>query len=316
MSGIFFLLLLSSCTSLVLSAKHGDGAVLLKIKEQLGNPEALSSWAKGLDFCNGSGNIYPYTYIGCTSTGRVSYLGFASFPTSDVPFPNEICRLTELEVLFIDHVFGFNGPLPSCINKLVHLDTILIHRTSLSGHLPDFHNLNNLTYLEISQSGISGPIPPSLSSLPNLQTLDLHWNDLNGTIPPALVHLPTAALYLNDNSLSGELPRCYGEVNIRAIDVSTNRLTGDASFLFGKDKTFTYINLSKNQFTFDLSYIEIPENLTFLDISFNGIYGKVPDSLATARDSKLVSVDLKFNPLCGTEFAPPTCTNSAPAPAH
>ena len=74
MSTIFFMLFLLSFTSSVLSTKD-DEIVLLKIKEQLGNPNILQSWVQGFNFCDLSASTSSaYIIIGCTSTGRVRIL--------------------------------------------------------------------------------------------------------------------------------------------------------------------------------------------------------------------------------------------------
>lgn len=295
MSIIFLLLLLSSCTFSVLSAGD-DGSALLKIKEQLGNPEILNSWVEGVNFCDGSGNVDAHVYITCTDSGRVNSLNFYFFYTPFSPFPEAICDLTELQMLFIERVY-IHGPIPSCISKLVNLREFTMRRTFLSSPVPEFLNHKSLTLIDLSSSALYGPIPPSLSAIPNLQILDLSSNGLNGTIPLEFLRHPPALLYLSNNWLSGELPKCSEWGNFSTIDISNNLLSGDASFFFGKQKTVNSINLSNNQFEFDLSYVEIPENLRYLDLSFNKIYGKVPESLVW--HPVLSTLYLMSNRLCG-----------------
>ncbi|XP_078166922.1 receptor-like protein 18 [Carex rostrata] len=198
--------------------------------------------------------------------------------------------------------------------------------------VPEFLNNKNLTRIEISSSGLYGPIPPSLSALPNLETLDLSWNFLNGTIPAELAHNPPANLILRGNKMWGQLPRCWG--NYVSIDLSHNYFSGDASVLFGKQNTVTYIDLKFNHFEFNLSNVVFPEKLTKLDLSYNKIYGNVPESL---NRHAMLNLDLSNNGLCGEipqggnislypsavfEYNPclcgtplPPCSNLAPAPA-
>ncbi|XP_078150794.1 leucine-rich repeat protein FLOR 1-like [Carex rostrata] len=289
MAIIFLLLILSSCTSLVLSTDQNDVLVLLKIKEQLGNPDFLSAWVDGFDFCNNHTDVPTiHVYVSCTSTGRVNAISIGSlywYPLSTTPFPQAICDLTELEYLSISKV-GLYGPI-TCIDKLINLREVIIWRTFLGGPIPEFPNHNNLTRIDFDMNYFSGSIPPSLSKLPNLQTLNLHWNALSGSIPPGLV--PSVSLVLSENGLTGEIPRCYEWANFDTLILSKNQLSGDASFLFGLHKTVTHMDLSYNQFEFDLSDVIIPEHLVSLDLSFNQIYGKVPKSIASA--SELQSLD-------------------------
>ncbi|KAJ4820550.1 Polygalacturonase inhibitor protein [Rhynchospora pubera] len=339
-SSIFFLVLLLCCTSLVFSSRY-DENTLLEIKQQLGYPYGLGWWVKGFDYCNESANVAPeYSQITCTSTGRVESLvlhdlngrAVARYP----PFPDGICGLTYLVALDVYEINVF-GSIPSCITKLSHLVRLGITKTYLSGPVPGFSGQTkptNLTNIDLSGNQLSGTIPPSLFTLPKLDTLNLASNNLTGTIPPGILHTKNPALLLTNNSLSGELPKSYGSVEFSRIDVGGNQLGGDASFLFGKQKA-QYIVLANNNFEFDLSYIEFSDNIYGVDLSHNKIYGKVPDSFATAQN--LWYPNLSFNRLCGElpkggnmwRFGPavfannsclcgpplPPCSNWAPAPA-
>jgi Leucine rich repeat N-terminal domain len=292
MSIIFLLLLLiSSCTSVSYSKDDkDDGEVLLRIKEQLGNPRELGSWVKGSDFCH-------WPSIMCTSTSRVNYLVLGNYGTNlSAPFPPAVCDLTELIDLTVFRVM-FYGPIPSCINRLTNLIRLYIAETKLSGPLPGFPFHQKLNGITISGNQISGSIPSSLSTLPNLMYLDLSSNYLTGAIPPGLVHNSSSVLLLFNNSLTGEIPKCYGWVDFNVFHVGENQLSGDASFLFGNQKPAYAIFLSSNQFEFDLSNVQIPQNLSVLDLGDNKIWGKVPDSLASA--DRLYYLNLSYNKLCG-----------------
>ncbi|XP_078170515.1 polygalacturonase inhibitor 2-like [Carex rostrata] len=296
MSSIFFLLLLSFTASSVLSTKD-DEIALLKIKKQLGNPDGLRWWVKGFDFCDINANEVPQnSFITCTSTGRVRTLQFENLAIT-TSFPDAICSLTEIDFLQISNIPGFYGSIPSCITKLSNLRTLNIFDTSLSGPVPSFYNHTNMIGIYLARNHLSGTIPPSLSTLPNLAYLELPSNYLTGTIPPGIFHRSSHTLDLSNNSLTGEIPKCYGLVDFWIILLANNRLSGDASVLFGKDKMTGKIDLANNDLEFDLSHVEFSNNLYEFDLSHNKIYGKVPNSLATAAG--LYFPNLSFNKLCG-----------------
>ncbi|KAF3340970.1 polygalacturonase inhibitor 1-like protein [Carex littledalei] len=250
-------------------------------------------------------------------------------------FPDAICSLTEIENFILDHNPGFYGPIPSCITKLPNLRLLIITDTSLSGSVPNFYNHTNIIGINLARNHLSGTIPPSLSTLPNLNYLDLSSNYLTGTIPPGLVHGSRPSLVLKNNNLTGEIPNCYGWVDFQIIILGNNRLSGDASFLFGKQKKTVNIELNNNDFEFDFSKVEFSEYIYGFDLSHNKIYGEVPESFATAAG--LYFPKLSFNRLCGElpqggnmwrfnseVFANnaclcgnplPPCSISAPAPA-
>ncbi|KAJ1695141.1 hypothetical protein LUZ63_011839 [Rhynchospora breviuscula] len=295
MSIIFFLLLLSSCTSCVLSADVNDGLVLLKIKEQLGNPQELSNWVEGFQYCGGSA-FSNNAQMQCDNNGRVNYLVLQVI-TASAPFPEAICDLTELEGLTINSLYNLYGPIPSCINQLSNLHLFDIERTGLSS-LPEllFLNHEKLHDLILSSNAFSGSIPASLSTIPTLNHLDFSNNSLKGTIPPDLVHGQYATLFLNDNRLTGEIPKCYLWVPLGSIYARNNKLTGDPSFLFNKENIYA-IDLSHNDFEFDLSNVEISKSLRSLYLGFNKIYGNIPQSIASA--DHYIDLDFRNNKLCG-----------------
>ncbi|KAJ1684864.1 hypothetical protein LUZ63_016254 [Rhynchospora breviuscula] len=296
MSIIFFFLFFLSCTSSVLCTKD-DEKVLLKIKKQLGDPDNLSWWVKGFDYCDASANTAPdFSYITCTDTGRVRSILLQNLDVT-APFPNAICELTEVQDLLLNHDPGLSGPIPSCITELPNLWEVIITDTSLSGPVPSFYNNSNLLGINLARNHLSGTIPSSFSNLPKLDYLEISGNYLTGTIPPQLVHASSSSLVLSNNSLSGELPKCYAGVDFWLIDVGGNQLTGDASFLFGKEKKAVNIVLANNEFEFDLSNVEFSDNIYGFDLSHNKIYGKVPDSFATAAG--LYFPNLSSNKLCG-----------------
>ncbi|KAJ3700764.1 hypothetical protein LUZ61_004469 [Rhynchospora tenuis] len=334
MSIIFFLTFLLCCTSSVLSTKD-DEKVLLKIKKQLGDPESLSWWVKGFDYCNASANTAPdFSYITCTDTGRVRSILLQNLDVT-APFPDAICELTEVQDLLLNHDPGLSGLIPPCITELPNLWEVIITDTSLSGPVPSFRDNPYLLGINLARNHLSGTIPSSFSNLPKLNYLEISGNYLNGTIPPHLVHASSSTLILGNNSLSGELPKCYAEVDFWLIDLGGNQLTGDASFLFGKQKKAVNIVLANNEFEFDLGNVEFSDNIYGFDLSHNKIYGKVPESFATAAG--LYFPNLSFNKLCGelpqggnmgrfsaAVFANnaclcgsplPPCSTSAPAPA-
>ncbi|KAJ3705824.1 hypothetical protein LUZ61_009529 [Rhynchospora tenuis] len=322
------------CNPWVLSTKD-DEKVLLKIKKQLGDPDSLSWWVKGFDYCDASANTgTDFSYITCTDTGRVRSILLQNLNVT-APFPDAICELTEVQDLLLNNDPGLYGPIPSCVTELSNLWEVIIIDTSFSGPVPSFYDNPSLLFINLARNHLSGTIPSSFSALPKLISLDLSGNYLTGSIPPHLVHTSSPSLVLSNNSLTGELPNCYGSVDFSIIDVGGNQLTGDVSFLFGKQKNAVNIVLANNEFEFDLSNVEFSDNIYGFDLSHNKIYGKVPDSFATAAG--LYYPNLSFNKLCGelpqggnmwrfnaAVFANnsclcgnplPPCSTSAPAPA-
>lgn len=252
------------------------------------------------------------------------------------PIPQAIARLTNL--LHLDLSYNrLTGPVPDFLGRLERLTYLALRINALSGPIPStLGQLTNLTYLDLSLNMLTGPIPDSLGQLNQLVQLDLSTNRLSGHIPPSLSHLtrvtwfdlesnmltgpipptfgslksPEMLLLLSRNRLTGPIPRSLGEANIKVLTLSMNHLTGDASFLFGREKTaLEAIYLNDNHFKFNFSNVDFPQALKFLDISHNEIYGSLPKRLGQLQ---LQFFNVSYNHLCGMIPKSPVFTQLTP----
>ncbi|KAL3533883.1 hypothetical protein ACH5RR_007404 [Cinchona calisaya] len=292
-----FCLVLLSLPSPSLSAhakcNSDDKKVLLKIKQDLNNPYHLASWNPDVDCCTW------YAMKCDRNTGRVIALTIFSGNISG-QIPPAVGDLPYLQNLEFHKLTNLTGQIPSTITKLVRLNFLRLSWTNLSGPVPSFlSQLKNLTFLDLSFNDFTGSIPPSLSELPNLLALHLDRNKLTGNIPESFGKFAgnTPDLYLSHNMLSGTIPRSFGDLNFSSwMDFSRNKLEGDASFLFGKNKTVQFIDLSRNLFQFDISKVEFSENLVYLDLNHNKIFGSLPVGLTQLQ---LQLFNVSYNRLCG-----------------
>ncbi|KAI6696708.1 hypothetical protein NL676_016827 [Syzygium grande] len=267
-----------------------DKEVLLRIKSALNNPYLLASWNPDVDCCH-------WYCLKCHyKTHRVISLFFLA---SDLPgqIPSAIGDLTYLQDLTLHKLSNFSGPIPKSFTKLKYLNYMTLSWLNLTGPIPSFlGQLKNLTYLNLSFNKLNGGIPDSLSTIPGLGYIGLDRNQLTGKIPASLANLKGNSLYLilSHNSLSGELPETFAGVDFGKLDLSRNMLQGDASLVFGRNKSTYYIDISRNQFAFDLSKVELNESLKTLDMNHNKIYGSIPKSMVSIQ-----FLNVSYNRLCG-----------------
>nr|DAD29914.1 TPA_asm: hypothetical protein HUJ06_031382 [Nelumbo nucifera] len=290
------LLVSASLPSLTLSSSvrcnPHDKKVLLRIKKSINNPNALLPWDPEIDCCD-------WDYIVCNpQTYRVTQLAFfqAYIPGQ---IPSAIGDLPYLETLSFDEVTQLNGTIPYSITKLRNLKLFRLNWTPFSGPIPEFlGQLKNLDYLDLGYNQFSGPIPASLGDLPKLENLYLNRNNLTGKIPDSLGKLKSNLTWfdLSHNQLSGKIPKSLGEMNSKAIILSNNKLVGDASMVFKAKGTTEQIDLSLNQFDFDVSRVRFPKTLTYLDLSHNRIRGSIPKQVT---ELNLQFMNVSYNRLCG-----------------
>ncbi|KAL8133487.1 polygalacturonase inhibitor 1-like [Apium graveolens] len=271
-----------------------DKKVLLKIKQDLGNPYHLASWNPDTDCCD-------WYVVDCDpKINRINALTVFQANISG-QIPAAVGDLPFLETLLFRHITNITGEIPSAIAKLTRLKTVRLSWTNLTGPVPSFFSkLKTLTYLDLSFNQLSGSIPPSLSLLPSLLALHLDRNRLTGTIPESFGAFTGSSppdLFLSHNQLTGSVPKTLGNMNFTRIDLSRNKLEGDISFLFGKSKALQDADFSRNLFEFDITKLEFPESLSNLDWNHNKLTGNVPVGLTTLDN--LQQFNVSYNRLCG-----------------
>nr|KYP39763.1 Receptor-like protein kinase [Cajanus cajan] len=170
-------------------------------------------------------------------------------------------------VLFDVSYNHFTGTIPPNLCFGQQLDRLLLVSNQFQGGIPidigKCTTLTSLSYMNISENKISGPIPSSLGKFTNLTDVDLSNNKFSGHIPSELGSLVILQrLNLSHNKLEGEIPPEIGKLKLlQSLDISLNNLTGKIDVLE------------------DLS------SLVALNISYNSFYGPLPDRLVNLLNS-------------------------------
>nr|QAS62421.1 LRR receptor-like serine/threonine-protein kinase [Sedum alfredii] len=219
------------------------------------------------------------------------------------------------------------GSIPSELLDIQHLQHLNLANNSFNGSLP-FSMLNStsksqLSFLDLSNNWISGELPEEMAQLlTNLQVLNLSDNALAGNLPSTLSSLTNlTVISLKNNYFSGELPNNFNSVQY--LDLSSNLINCSLSNDFGGQK-LTYFNISYNRLFGAIPQTladKVPENAT-IDVSFNNLTGQIPNAglfLNQAAESFTGNPDLCGRPLrnpClipSTLGNPPNITDSPPA---
>lgn len=299
-----FLLLLTLTThhliipSLSLKCNPAEKEALLKIKKELGSPTKLSSWNPTTDCCR-----HKWEGVLCDAqTYRVNKLDLydLSLPHPVQIPPSIFTNLPFIDFLYIDNIPNLVGTIPPSISKLTKLKVLIISRTSISGEIPNsLSQMKTLTSILLKDNKLTGTLPATLSSLPNVFSIYFNGNQLTGTIPESYGSLPKSFLCLGlaENRLSGKIPASLAKLNLVLVNLSGNALEGDASILFGSKKRTVELSLDKNMLSFDIGKVELPKNLTLLNLSKNKIYGTLPKGLTKLK--VLSEFNVSYNNLCG-----------------
>ncbi|KAI3952587.1 hypothetical protein MKW98_015816 [Papaver atlanticum] len=237
----------------------------MNIKMSLNNPYHLASWVPNTDCCE-------WYVVKCDrNTNRIIELTVFQGKISG-QIPSSVGDLPYLETVVFKHLTNVTCTIPRSITML---------KLSQVGS-----QLTNLKYFDLSFNQFSGSIPPSLSEHKNLESIDLSRNRLTGSIPESFGRFPGPViphLFLSHNQLSGPIPKSLGALDYGTIDFSNHGLT-------------TFIDLSRNQFEFDLTKVKFPKSLTWLDLSHNKIFGRIPEEI---KGLELQMLNVSYNSLCG-----------------
>ncbi|KAI3964402.1 hypothetical protein MKX01_028737 [Papaver californicum] len=270
-----------------------DYKALMNFKKSLNNTYELTSWVQNTDCCHWFG-------VRCDDkTNRVAGLISIGGEISG-RIPSSLGDLPYLVSIVFKNFKNITGSIPRSITKLKHLTLLDLSYLSLSGPVPNFLNqLTALTYLDLSYNRFSGSIPPNLSDLKYIRTIYFDGNKLTGSIPESFGRFTGIdSLYLSRNKLTGPIPKSFGGLEYREIDLSRNKLVGDASMLFNPNHGLTtFIDFSRNQFEFDLTNVKFPKDLNWLDISHNKIFGGIPEEIKDLDN--LYKLKVGYNRLCG-----------------
>ena len=132
----------------------------------------------------------------------------------------------------------------------LRVTSLVLSDSQLTGTIPpELGNLNNLERLNLTRNQLTGPIPPELSLLTDLQLLALGGNQLTGPIPTWLGSLAKLQeLQLWGNQLTGAIPPELGNLpGLVKLGLSENRLTGEIPPQLSSLTNLRYFSLFDNQ---------------------------------------------------------------------
>ena len=225
---------------------------------------------------------------------------------------------------------SFLGELPLSLRNCTMLSFINLSENVFSEKLRAWigESLLSLVILNLRSNKFYGSMPPQLCQLAQIQFLDLSQNNISGNIPRCLYNLSTMAHENSNNTivlvadfiiLVGTQFIFYGGnyvvdtivswkgnsyhygknfKEMRSIDLSNNKLTGEIPEEISSLKGLLALNLSRNMLTGLIPQkIGYLTQLESLDLSRNQLFGSIPVSIADI--SFLEVLNLSYNKLSG-----------------
>ncbi|GLJ38984.1 hypothetical protein SUGI_0794660 [Cryptomeria japonica] len=240
-----------------------------------------------------------------TWLGNMTDLVSIQFDRCDLtgPFPSSLSRLPKLKELnLVDNKLTGNIRQILPCEAWPQLSRFSLSDSIVTGSLPPcIGNLSALQYLDLQVNSLSGQIPASVGMLSALIYLRLSSNLLSGNVPPELGGIPSLeVLYLDNNQLYGSIPtslRCL--TRLSSLNLAKNNLEGYISLHFFENATrLVELVLSCNKLTVLIEPEWIPPmQFERLGLGSCNIGGLIPAFLST--QFRLEILDLSNNSLFG-----------------
>jgi Leucine-rich repeat (LRR) protein len=163
------------------------------------------------------------------------------------------------------------------------------------------YSIENTTSLTLSNSSLTGSIPPEIGNLINLEGLYLNENQLTGQIPSEIGNLANLRdLHLYNNQLTGSIPTEIGNLtNLNSLYLYWNQLTGSIPTEIGNLTNLTYLDFDGNQLTGSIpSEIGNLTSLKELWLRSNQLTGSIPSGIGNL--TSLRELYLSDNQLTGS----------------
>ncbi|TYI32377.1 hypothetical protein ES332_A04G056400v1 [Gossypium tomentosum] len=146
----------------------------------------------------------------------------------------------------------------------------------------EFGKLRSLTYLNLSDTALTGFVPHEISLLSELVSLDLGTRFPKG-LPASIGNLKhLKALSLSSCVFMGSIPSALGNLTkLTFLDISNNMFQGQIPDVFGNLNYLSSMDFSSNNFSgvFPSSAFNLT-SLTFMDFSSNFLRGTLPNNIS------------------------------------
>nr|XP_025878985.1 receptor-like protein 3 isoform X2 [Oryza sativa Japonica Group] len=320
--GLALVLLLLTLVTPVSSCTEHEQSSLLHFLAGLSQDSSLTmSWRNNTDCCTWDGII-------CSMDGAVTELLLSSRGLEGQISPSlgELTSLSRLNLSYNSLSGGLPVELMSsssiivldvCFNRLGGevqelnssvcdwpLQVLNISSNRFTGDFPSttWEKMRNLVVINASNNSFTGYIPSSFCiSSPSFTVLDLSYNRFSGNIPPGIGNCSALKMFkAGYNNISGTLPdELFDAISLEYLSFPNNGLQGriDGTHLI-KLKNLATLDLRWNQLTGKIpDSINQLKQLEELHLCSNMMSGELPGKLSSCTNLKVI--DLKHNNFYG-----------------
>ncbi|KAI8829221.1 hypothetical protein BJ741DRAFT_623856 [Chytriomyces cf. hyalinus JEL632] len=244
----------------------------------------IAQWITTPASCCGAKRTFINTeerIVECDSNGRITkiFCRAESFASNGVRITGTLAPLQTLDKLTQLEVSEnrITGSIPAGLVQLTSLQSLSLSGNLLSGSIPTLSQ--SITFLNLARLNLTGRLPATLP--PALQDIDISYSGLVGPIPTAWSQVQTLhGIYMVDLPLSGSIPTEFGLLkNLALLQLGNTGLVGGIPSEFGALSSLTSLDLSNNSLTGPLPTEFSTKTWYRLDVFNNTLTGQVPPSL-------------------------------------
>ncbi|KAI3822945.1 hypothetical protein L1987_10546 [Smallanthus sonchifolius] len=205
------------------------------------------------------------------------------------------CSLKEISMPYC----GISGQIPEWISSHKELFYLDLRGNKLEGRFPYWLAERNMEIIFLSENKVNGLIPDRLFESNDLLILELSQNNFSGKLPKNIGNAKRIShLFLSENSFSGQIPLSISRIDgLKRLDLSKNRFSGVNFPVWGENSNLSFLDLSYNNFFCKIPVLNFPKGIRVLYLGGNKFYGNLPRSLT--RLVNLTLLDLHENSITG-----------------
>lgn len=194
-------------------------------------------------------------------------------------------------------------PAPQCCVTNCHISSIILGQYRLRGNLDiSWHNLKNVTEINLSLNFLTGSIPFNLTQMSLLESLDISMSRLSGTLPTFIGSLSSLRYFdVTSNLFSGPIPSEIGNLtNLNILRVSVNSFSSIPD-TFSRLLLLNELEGYSNNFVGSFPSVMCQlSNLRYLSLYSNRFSGPLPSNMGSLI--ALTSLSIYSNHLEGSIY--------------
>eukprot|EP00435_Cladocopium_sp_Y103_P060238 s129_g22.t1 len=165
------------------------------------------------------------------------------------------------------------GTLPAALANFVHLSTLNLASTKISGKLKIIASMKNLQQLDLSGTEVAGDIQ-ALQEVQKLQHINLHSTRVAGDIQVFQALVQLKSLNLGNTQVVGDIQAFQATQSLDSLRLVATQVSGDIS-AFKATKDLTVLNLDLTHIFGDVQVFQATKSLIELSLKSTDVTGAV-----------------------------------------